>query len=402
MKVKSFKFPTFIQNAVAIFRKDSSGTFRYGEKDNFPNELIEDITSSGTAKSCVVRLKQFTRADGFKDVILSKGKANTKQTWDALLGELAQNVVYSKSVIFRVFYSNLGEPSRIYAVPFNQIRRKEGFYIWNENFGLKTGYRAKDDKILQEYNPEEEAAIRVERVQKQIDDYGRQIGDIVYFFEKSIAFPEYPIPDYYSEGAINDIKTDAALSRVDLNNIKKGWRTPIVISTGPVDDVNKDENGKTAQDYLDSTLMQFVGEDAASLLHLKASTGEELAKITVLPLAEVINATTAKRDDIAKAVCRHFNVPPPLIGIAAPGELGNNQQLINQIKFMGITVIELQSFITSALNIVWPDKDFTISTLKLIDILPPEILAILTEEEKRQLYDLPVKPVANEATKVGI
>jgi hypothetical protein len=401
MKAKTFNFPKLINAVATYFKKDSNGYFRYGEKDAFPNELITDVNASGTAKSCIIRLDQFTQADGFVNKEVAKKKANPKQSFDDFLSELSLNVVYSKCVSFRVFYNNKGEESRLYATPFTELRKKDALFIWNEMLGTRD-YRKTDDKELIEYDPEELPGSRLQRVNDQISKYGKQIGDLVYVFKKNLTHPQYPIPDYYSDGGINDIRSDAALARVDNKNISKGFRTPIIISTGPIDNLSEDEKGKTEQDYFNDSLEKFVGEDAAPILHLYASTQEEMAKVTTIPIADIINSTTAKREDIAKAVCRHFSVPPPIIGIATPGELGNNQQLVNQIKFMGLTVNNNQRMITNALNIVFPGKDFTISTLKLIDLIPPEVMAILTEQEKRDLYDLPQKPVPNEAPQVGI
>jgi hypothetical protein len=409
MKGTFFKaFKNSIKRAVSVFTKDRRGYYRFGESDNFPNQLIEDITSSGTAKSCLIRLTQFTKADGFIDERISKEKANAKQTFDSLLGNLAKNTTLFQVVSFRVLYSNIGEVQRIYACPLTHLRRHENRFIYNKTFGIKAGHRTNEDKFIHEFDPTESPASRLERVQFQIDNYKEQIGDLVFYFEDGIGNFDgiYPIPDYYSESSKLDILSDAAISRIEHRNITKGFGAQVIITTGPIDDLSKDEKGKTSKDYFDDSIEGFLGENAAPVLHLQAATNEERAQVTIIDSKEIIDATEKATDRIGRKVCRHFNVAPSLVGFATAGQLGNNQELVNQIKLMNMSVISYQQMISNALSYVMPNIDWTISTLKLFDYIPDTVLSRLTDDEIRELYELEKlptsKPGENETLKVAI
>lgn len=384
-----------VKTAVAVFTKDSNGYFRFGEDDKLPNYLINIIHASGTAKACVNRLVQFVAADGLIDRDLAVKKANPKQTFDSFISDLAINTVFFKAVGFRVLYDNQGQPSRFYPVFSNEIRRKGSYFLYNEYRGEK-GYRSTDDKIIQEFNPDfnsntgESSQARLKRVDWQIKEYGKQYGDLVFIYKKSIGCygSVYGLPDYYSESAVNDIESDAAIARFDNTTIKKGFRTGVVISTGPVDDINKDEAGKTDKDYLNESLMKFTGEDAASILHLEAANKEEKAEVTVIPINQIMDAAASSRERIANAVCRHFNVPPCLIGISTAGKLGDVQEIVNQIKLMNMTVLGHQNMISEALKMVIPENDWSLSTLKLFDYIPDWVLQKLSDEELREIFEL--------------
>ncbi|HYH14013.1 MAG TPA: hypothetical protein VD794_02265 [Flavisolibacter sp.] len=402
MRASAFKLITqTLQNAIARITKDRDGYFRFGANDKFPNELIDDILSSGTAKSCLVRLSQFIQADGLVDRELSKKHANPKQTFDGLIGDLAKITATYSCVSFRVLYDNMGQPARFYSTPLTELRKRGEYFLYNTQFGTRD-YKQTDNKIIHEFNPGESSQSRLKRIDFQIREYGKQIGDLVFSYKKGIGAlsDAYPIPDYYSESAINDIRSDAAIARLENRNIIKGFRTPVIISTGPIDNVQKDDDGKTAFDYFEDVIMSYTGEEAASVIHLEAESKEQMAQITTIPIAEIIDATEKATERIGKKVCRHFNVAPPLVGFSTPGQLGNNQELKNHIKLMNMSVIGYQQMITEALSYVVPNVDWSLTTLKVFDFLPQEAINILTEEEIREMYEL--KPRENEATEVGV
>lgn len=392
MKGRVFKIvSSWVKNAVAFIQKDSNGYFRFGEDDRLPNRIAYAVNDSGTARACITKLEQFIQGDGFIDKTLSATPANHEQNFDDLLADLAMGVAYFKDVTYRVLFDNTGQPAVWLSVPSQQIRRKGGGFVWNVLVG-EEGHTRANDKYLKPFNPKESPQERLERVQKQINSYGEQVGDLVYFYKKTIGRygDIYPIPDYYS--GIADIRSDAAISDLENRNITKGFRTPVIIATGPVDDKTEDEDGLTDQDHLNTALEKFCGEDAASALHLPATTGETPPKVTTIPIADILDATDKATDRVGRKVCRHFTVPPVLVGFSTSGQLGNNQELVNTMKLFNMTVNNYQRMIANALKLTIPNKDFTIKNLNLFNYLPDNVLALLTPDELRETYELPALP----------
>jgi len=387
----------WIKNAVAFIRKDTAGYYRFGENDRLPNEIAFAINNSGTARACITKLEQFIQGDGLINPENAKKQVNLTQTLDDLLGDLAMIAGYFKCVSYRVLYDNSGQPGAWYSLPIQQIRRKGSVFIWNVLMGEQDYNRAKDKKLYP-FNPKELPAKRLERVAAQIKDHGEQFGDIVYFYKKGVGryADVYPIPDYYA--GIDDIRSDAAISTLEHRNITKGFRTPVIIATGPIDDLTKDPEGKTDQDYFDDSVQKFCGEDSASVLHLPGVTGETIPKVTTIPIADILDATDKATDRVGRKVCRHMTVPPVLVGFSTAGQLGNNQELVNTMKLFNMTVNNIQRMITNALAITMPGVDLTIKNLDLWSFVPDKVLAVLTPEEIRAMFDLPPPPVAPVAT----
>ncbi len=354
-----------VQNALARITKQHDNYYRFGENDCLPNDMVRAINDSGTARACVSKLSQFIQGNGLVDQALGKSPANIRQSYNAAISDLSLIVPYSKCVSFRVVFDNAGLPARIYPVPTHKLRRKGAIrFRYNELMG-EAYYQRSKDKYLQEFNPTELPQERLKRVAWQIKEYGEQWGDIVYHFKKGVGLNAdvYPVPDYYS--GIDDIESDAGISRLEKRNIQKGWRTPIIVSTGPIDKIVEDDKGKTEYDKFSDNMRRFAGEDAAYALHIEGATDAAKPTVTTINIAEILDQTDKATDRVGRKVCRHMGVPPVLVGFATAGQLGNTQELINSMDLFRLSVIEYQDLIKEALSIVWPDKNWELTKLTL-------------------------------------
>lgn len=212
-----------IQNTIAYIVREPKGYYKFGEDDNLLNQIVDIVNDSGTARSCITKLTQFTQANGLVDASLGASPANKLQTYNSVISDFALLTSYFKAVAYRVLYNNAGEPTYIYPIMLPTLRRVgRGYFLYNEYYGVKNYYRKTDDKYLQFYDPKESSQSRLARVNLQMQKYGEQFGDIVYHFKKGVGLHHdlYPVPDYYA--GIDDIQSDAGISRLELRNIKKG------------------------------------------------------------------------------------------------------------------------------------------------------------------------------------
>lgn len=354
-----------VQNALARITKQHDSYYRFGENDCLPNEIIRIVNDSGAARSCVSKLAQFIQGNGLVDQALGKLPANPDQSFNAAISDMSLIVSYLKCVSFRVVFDNGGSPVRMYPVPTQKLRRKGRLqFRYNDLMGEKH-YRTNEDKILRAYDPKESAQERLKRIAWQIEEYGEQWGDIIYHFKKGVGLNAdvYSLPDYYA--GIDDLESDAGISRLEKRNIQKGWRTPIIVSTGPIDKIVEDDNGKTEYDKFAANMKRFAGEDAAYALHIEGATNEAKPTVTTIDIADILDQTDKATDRVGRKVCRHMGVPPVLVGFATAGQLGNTQELINSMDLFKLSVIESQDLIKEALKIVWPDKNWELSKLTL-------------------------------------
>jgi len=388
------------KNAVAvILRSGASERYHYGEMDNLPNAIIAAVDNSGTATACIERLEQFIQADGFVQPGLDDVKANKLQTLSSLLAEQVTNVAYLEGYALRLVFDPLGKIRKIYNVDVKTLRKINNGFEYNPLNG-EMGLLQSETRFFPAFDPERSPEERRELIAEQVKKYGEQLGEILYIFRKGLGryYGIYPIPRYYS--SIEDVVSDGKISKLDLRNIAQGFRTPVVISTGPIDDQNRDEDEKTAQDYFDEALEEFTGEDASPILHLKGATEEFKPTVTVINLADILDQTDKASDRIAKRVARVMGVPDVLIGIAKEGQLGNVTELKNQLSLFALSVYRRQQLIKEGYDLLAPllaldglatipqPIDFTLTTLKPFDFIPDAVIANLTPEEQKELFEI--------------
>jgi len=375
-------------NRVAEIKENKNAKrYDYGKDNLLPNLLLKAIEASITAASCRERKQTFIEGNGFQDRDVASVVMNPKQTADDLAAEFSDYSALFNGLVLNVKYNTQGEPKRGYAIPLELTRKgTDGELYVNEK--LVEGKDINKDRVYyQEFNPKETPESRMARVAKQIEEHGKQIGDLVYSFGKKAGQKEYPIPTAWA--GMEEIESDAALGRLDLRNVKRGFRPDVILTTiGVLDDDKEDESGRTEQDYFDKTIEQFTGEEASSVLNIKADTKDQIPSVVTFDSEKLLNSTTEAANRIGSRVCRAMNVPEVLIpGFAKPGQLGNSQEMVNLLKMFATSIIKNQRMITRTFERVWPERDWTIDPLVIIEELPDWLLEVLTPEEKRQLGD---------------
>lgn len=401
MSIKS-KIVKFVNNMLPdITLSKSDGFYSYGKNNLFPNELVQVVGDSGTATSCVHKLKTFTQGDGFADVTISSIMMNDDQNADALLSEIAYSVGLFNGFALNILYKLDGSVGAVYVMPFDKIRLNEdGSYTYNETFGTKA-FKKSESKIYPAYNKNVTLEERIDIIRYQLQEFDEQRGEILYTYMHSPYSKYYPIPDW--SAGIEDVKSDGALKVLEYRNITRGFRPNVIISTiGEIDDFNKDEFGKTDADYFDENLKDFTGEDASTILHLQAESKEGLPSVTLYPLAEMLDGVDNATDRCARKVCRHFGVPPVLVGLTMPEGLGNTQAMENAMKLFNQVVIPYQILISSTFEMLFPQYNWEIKSLNVFEYLPSEILATLTNDEKRALGGYPPLPSTNTTGEVTL
>ena len=394
MKSKSYEIQSSIKNAVSDISQDT-GLRRYkiGTDDKLPNKIIGYVDASGTAKSCIDKRRDFIFGKGFIDENVGKALINRRQTANKLLKEISVYTAYFEGFFLNVLYDLSGIVISVYHIKAEKLRPMEdGRWRFNERMGEKL-YRQTDDIYFFPFQPDLPISERRARQREEIKKYGRQLGDILMVSTPGAGYLKdiFPIPGYYS--GIEDIESDAALQNLEKRNIKKGWRANVVIETiGELDNKNKDEDGKSEQDYFDDSVKSFTGEDGASVLHLTSKTAVARARVYPFNLAEIIDATDKATSRLAYKVCRHTSVPPILVGLATANQLGNTTEVINYIKLFNLFVANMKEMIFETFTMLFPVIDWRISEMHVIDELPDWLIENLTPEEKRILGGYPPKP----------
>ena len=387
IKAYAYRFYNAVASIIDNTNKEGQ-VIDYGAKNTLPNDILRIIDDSGTATECLSKLSSFVLANGFSDEGFADIKNAKGQTNDEVLAELVPYVTTFDGGALLVRYAEDGKTPSLEVIPFEWVRKKRGGgFVVNEKFGLKT-YKKNEDKSYAEFIPNLSTVERKKIIDADKESFGGQRGTILYFFAPRPGKTIYPVPHYYS--AIEDVESDAGLVKMEKSNILEGFRADVILSTyGTIDNETKDGAGKTQADYFDDMIDEFTGPGGRKVMHLQASTPEGMPQVTVFNLAEILDGIDKARDRVPRAVCRHFGVPPVLIGLQMPEGLGNTQAIANSMKLFNHSVLKTQLMIQNAFEKVFTGMDATISTLNLIDFIPDGMMDAVTRAEKRQMLGLP-------------
>jgi hypothetical protein len=394
----------FVKNAIATIQDTISPTggryYRYGIQDDLPNKIVEAVNDSGTARACAGVRQRFIYGHGVP-LEISKMMVNPSQTLDQLVDSAAAQTSYMEGFCFQVLYDNAGLVRYVHSVPVQHVRRRyDGGFLYDPSYGDEQFTLYNRGRMNAARVPEFGTAVTADQrrqlAKSQIEKYGKQLGEFLFVYTPGVGpfYDQYPIPSYFS--GIDDIRADAALSRLELRNITNGFNTGLIIQTGPINNSLVGEDGKTDLQRFHSDLDNFTGEDAAAILHIAASTDGDRAMISRVDVDKLMDATENSTERLAKKICRHMQTPPVLIGIETPGRLGSSQELVNMMKLFDLGISKWRQQIEDAICKILPELEgkVKIEPLRLFDHLPPEVMAVMTPAEIRDLYDL--KPLENE------
>lgn len=355
----------------------------YGDNNAFPNELLQTVEASPTAMSCIEKKVSFISANGLIDDKLANIKNAGGFTLNDVIVEAAYSLAIFDGVYYRITYSIEGTPL-LEVLPYETVRKaKAGGFLVNKNWGKK-GFSKKDTIFIPEFSHKKTTQEKVKEALELKENY---VGEIFYSFKKRPGKYIYSVPTYYS--GIEDIRSDAAVISLENSNIEQGFNVDFILYTfGKMDDNIKGEDGLTDLERFRRDLKEFRQPGQKKIMHIESETKDNMPVITPVPLRDVIDAIEKARDRIPRAVCRHMGVPPVLIGLPNPEGFGNTQALANYMKLFNHSIKKDKQRIESDLKFIY-GFDFKISELNLIDYIEPQLLEVLTVDEKRKMigYD---------------
>lgn len=390
---------TFFNRFVPVIVNPSTGQIRYGLDDLLPNNNLRLINDCGVAKRCARKKARYIQGDGFANKDLSKMKVNPKQTADKLLQQISSYAAYNEGFALEIRRNASGEIAEVKSIPFECVRKmQDGSLSYNPKKGQKD-FNDSDTTYHPAFfglKPTSEQLQLITKTEVN-DERGKNVKnkffnhpEILYVYEETADNPFYPVPDY--NAGIEDIQTCIEISKMDLELSENGFMPSAVLTTGEIDSVNKDDKQKTPYDYFSNEIESFTGrkkdENGKSgrfkLLHIMSNTAN-LIDLKSFDVKSILESSNAKRDIIAREVCRLFGVHPILVGFSDAAVLGNQQALNNAIVDFNNYINPIQRMISDAFSMLYPDNDWMIKEFNPIGYIPAEVWAVLTTEEKREI-----------------
>ena len=345
---------------VNVIEKKSDHYVRFGQYNDFPNELINLYNNSSIHNTCVNAVVDAIKGEGLvaEPSFVVERANNDGETWNSIYAKLAQDYKLYGGFAMEVIWNKARtKPIEFYHIDFSYLRAKEknyrgripGYYIsdcWDE---YKYGQKIEDLPYLPVYNPNTAMA---------------EPKQLFVFQPYAPGQKYYPLPDYV--GALRVIDLDTEVDNFHINNIKNGLAPSIAITTF----TNADEDERQA---IESMLQdQYAGTDnAGSLIYIDVDSPENAPVITPIPQNGADDYYYNVNEMVVqKILTAHRITSPMILGIKTSGQLGGRDEVVDSYLLFVNTVIrpyqqDILSVIELLLSAKHPELDITVGVQQL-------------------------------------
>ena len=366
----------------------------YGNGNTVPQIALDAALASGTAYRCLERRTAFLIGTGLPDALaVVPVPGQPGKVWGEFWAELCSQWAYFNGCALLIKYANDKSIGEVHLLPLPAVRKtSNGCFLLNHRYGRK-GFKADESTEHLPFNPSTEAVAALLKQAKVLDKKGKpfgQPGQILYAYIAKAGEMDYPLPPHWA--GLEDVLLDTELSRFDLEEVRNGFLPNAVLTLiGEQDDATVDENGQSQEDRTNEMLRGFtgLGNNATGrdkLLVLDAKTKEQAPILTAFNGTGNLDKLDAKKEAVGQTICRHIGIPPILAGFAKAGQLGAAQEILNAVELTQDDLAPIQRKALRVLMAVSPAMaGAVVGVKKPISFLPPEVLAVLTPDEKRKL-----------------
>ena len=380
--------------------------YNWGDNNQLPQELLRLAYDSPTAESCLRLLAQFIGGEGFANPATGLAMANPEQTFDDLLAEAKHYAALGIGIALGIRFNYNGELPDLYIIEAECLRRERdgsGRFVLNSRLAGGT-MPIRHNQLYLPYHPQTESAALADEVALAAAAPDGYWGHLWWSYEGRVGRQRYPWPHWYAGREY--VEADAQLGKYDLKQLKNGFFPDVVMTLvgAKYNDIPDDRwepgAGQTEDDRpwvkspdriaAETGIRALKGSATESSVMLNTvESKDEMPQLDWVDKGPNSKGMTDMSARIEDHVYRCFGVPPVLDGVAQPGLLGNNQQIVNSIQLFGLVVKPARATITTPFAHFRPDLDFTVKPLDPVRFIDPAIIANMTVNEIRALRELP-------------
>ena len=327
----------------------------FGGNNLYPQLLIELYNNSAMHHTAVDAKIQGIVGEGFKlfgdEFVNSHG-----ETIDEIFEKITLDQVLFGGYALNVIWSRDGENiAEIFHLQFNNVRSG----ILNEDEKVEEYYYSSDWAKYRKHKPVAYPAFST------TDNTGDNASQIYYCYDYTVGNYYYPLPSYV--GALNDIDTDARISRFHRSNLQQGL-APSMMLTFRNGIPTADEQTEIWRD-IEKT---FAGEDNAGKFFVNFAEPGREPTVEAIQNANDTYYVTLEERVTSRILTSHKISSPLLLGIKDASGFSNNADEINTAynHFMGTVIVPEQKKLVKSFNKM---INMTGKTIKL-EIEPAEIL----------------------------
>jgi hypothetical protein len=368
----------FTESKLPKFKENKNkGIVTYGEKNDFPDTLLEFYNRSPKHGAIVRQKARFvageeTLVDGNPSAVKVIEYVNPYEGIQEFKNKLALDYELFNGFAYEVHYNKVGQVSALYHVDFSNIRTLDHeIYMYAEDWKKA---KQEDMKHYAPFNPNKAQPMEVQ---------------LYYFREYAPSLGVYPLPPY--QHCLQYIEIDVEIANFHNNNIRNGFANGTLVQLfkgQPTEEIaynfeRKFKQKTTGTDNAGGVLIQFneMNEKSAEIAHLQPSDMDK----QFLQLNETV------QDEIFIG----HNFPKILLGYATEGALGQRNEMIEAYElfhksYVNKRQVKVDSCLQHTLESVYPGIELSTkdSDFLGVDYVALYQTGIVSREEARAALGL--------------
>jgi hypothetical protein len=386
---------------------------RYGEFNNFPQEIIKSVQTSPIANACVETQAKFLYGDGLTFETPNNQPSlfaeKLKRIFnDAFYQKICYDMAYFESLGLILQFDINGFLTSVKSQDFSTIRlgipNKTTFEIeyarLSSNWVLEAKEKRYKSVLIDLYNDiQTKAKINNFNAQSLYEEFSKWNGALKYIRRYKPGQVYYSQPKYAS--ALKWIYTDAQIQNFHANNVDNSFAPAFMVYV-PYKLDGVDENGVPMKESLRNYIQdRLTGADNGGKFAILDGAQKE-GNIQIVPFTQstshemYITLSNLIRDHIATA----FQIPPVLAGIQVAGKLGTAKEIADATLYYQNAVIKHdQNLLMFELNNLaklmdgYDGTEISVSNSIPLGFIADSFANSFTEEEIREAFGYGPKEV---------
>lgn len=336
----------------------------YGEKNLFPQLLIELYDSSAIHHTCVQAIKDGIYGEGIEEFGEQYVNGNG-ETLNEIFEKIALDYALYQGFALNVIWNKEGTRiAEMYHLPFANVRSGKV----DDDDRVNEYFYSSDWTNIRKYTPTNYKAFNV------TDNSDENASQIYYCYNYTPGNDVYPLPTYV--GALNDIQLDARVSKFHNSNISNGLAPSLFIQFR-----NGIPTPEERNDVYNEIQKTFSGENNAGRFFLAFSEPGNELQVTPIEAANDDYYITLEERISSRILTAHRVTSPLLLGVktGSNGFSSNSEEIKIAYSHFENTVIDpMRKKVLSNLAYVFRLMGFNVK----LTVIPNKIVDEMTGEVK--------------------
>jgi hypothetical protein len=302
---------TFAESKLPKFKEQKQkGFVTYGEKNDFPDTLLEFYKRSPKHGAIVKQKARFTAGsecviEGNQSALKLIDFVNPYEGLHDFKAKLALDYEIFNGYCFEVHYNKLGQIAKFYHVDFSKIRTNDHrTYLYLQDWQK---YKADEVRTYDRFNPDTAEPFSVQ---------------LYYYREYDAGLGVYPLPPYIH--GLQYIEIDVEIANFHNNNIRNGFSNGTLVQLFK-GEPTPEQARKFERKFKDRT----TGTDNAGGLIIQFNDGNERpAEVNHIQPSDIDKQFLQLNETVNSEIFTAHNFPPILMGQKSDGQLGARNELI--------------------------------------------------------------------------